>query len=812
MDIYLYHFNNYYNRRLKLYPALKDYEDYEVYRVYSVNFNPNDGVITEHVIGADSPYNGTADYAIIIEDNQIISRWFIIENQRIRGGQHRLVLKRDTIADFASTVLAAPCFVEKGWVPDSDPAIFNSENMTFNQIKKKEILLTDATNSAWIVGYYDRDKTLTATVPTIEYSADYIVNGIDNWEYYDSYQAAKSRISTIDLNLFFKTYYFSVGITRGYLANYTIASKYLRLNEWDLDPYGSWIGYTDYHYTINFDDGDNPGIKTKALTELTHQLGFNNTDIYNAAESLLPGYITKIDYESLLDFSDGERTVFDSATGILYKIGVKLNQGLTNTSTDFTRVPLTSTLGYDFYDSYSQTGGYITGSRPTKDTSATNFEIRVRTYDTIQLTLEPINTLATSLTIAPGASGKPLYSPYGIFAIPYTDNLRIGKTGDSSINFTMSKSLAMRVVNALIEAYGGTGGELYDVQLLPYCPIPEVVRNVSGVNNVRLLLDDVPEYLYSFITDQDNNKLGICFNCRNTSVKTTKSYVINTKDLKISNETEFCRLISPNWNGAFEFSPAKNRGVEYFEIDMELKPFSPYIHVVPKWNEDGLYGTRSGDAVGLICGGDFGLTMLNDAWAQYERQNKNYQAIFDRNIQNLEVQHRYQRVGEIAGAAVGTVQGATSGAMTGAMIGGGYGAAAGAVIGGVSSAAGGVIDYTMAEELRSEAIEYTKDLFGFQLGNIRALPDSLTKVNSFNPNNKIFPFIEFYGCTSEETEALKNKIKYNGMSIGRIGALQDFINPDEETYIKGQLILLDIEEDSHIVNDISAEIYKGVRV
>jgi outer membrane lipoprotein SlyB len=263
----------------------------------------------------------------------------------------------------------------------------------------------------------------------------------------------------------------------------------------------------------------------------------------------------------------------------------------------------------------------------------------------------------------------------------------------------------------------------------------------------------------------------------------------------------------------FEFSPAKNRGVDYFTVDMELKPFQPYIHVAPKWNEGGLYGIRENDPIGLICGGDFGLTMISDAWQTYERQNKNYQNIFDRQIQNLEVQRNYGRVADVVGGIAGTGQGATSGAMMGGMKGGPKGAIAGGVIGGVLSAVGGVADFAINEALRSENMDYTKDLFGYQLGNIRALPDTLSRVNSFNPNNKIFPILEFYGCSEEETEALKQKIKYNGMSIGRIGKLRDFVNPEETTYIKGQLIVLDeLPEDSHLANDIANEIYKGVRI
>lgn len=56
--------------------------------------------------------------------------------------------------------MTAPCFVEKGIISNNnDPLLFNSENMSFNQIKQSETLLKDKTGCAWIVGYVSQDKT-----------------------------------------------------------------------------------------------------------------------------------------------------------------------------------------------------------------------------------------------------------------------------------------------------------------------------------------------------------------------------------------------------------------------------------------------------------------------------------------------------------------------------------------------------------------------------------------------------------------------------------------------------------------------------
>ena len=134
----------------------------------------------------------------------------------------------------------------------------------------------------------------------------------------------------------------------------------------------------------------------------------------------------------------------------------------------------------------------------------------------------------------------------------------------------------------------------------------------------------------------------------------------------------------------------------------------------------------------------------------------------------------------------------------------------GAAAGGAASAVGGALDIYYNDKLRNEALDYTKDQFGYQLGNIKALPQSLSRTTAFTNNNKYFPVLEYYTCTDIEKQALRDKIKYNGMTVMRIGRMQDFLQ-NEKTYIKGRLIRLEgINDDYHLLTGIADEIYKGV--
>ena len=271
------------------------------------------------------------------------------------------------------------------------------------------------------------------------------------------------------------------------------------------------------------------------------------------------------------------------------------------------------------------------------------------------------------------------------------------------------------------------------------------------------------------------------------------------------------RLCSPNYADIFEFNAAKNNGVTKFIVDLTYKPFTPYIHVCPDFG--GLYGNNRWEdretPRGLICGGDFSITALTDAFETYALQNKNYQLSFQRQIQNMEVSNSIQRQLEIASAISGSVSGAASGSLVGSL-GGPVGAVIGGVVGGVVSAAGGALDYSFNEKLRNEALDYTKDQFGYQLGNIKALPDTLAKLTTFTANNFIYPILEYYTCTDEEKQALQDKIKYNGMTVMRIGTINQFLQ-SEPSYIKGKLIRLEsVRDDYHMIKSIAEELYKGV--
>ena len=183
--------------------------------------------------------------------------------------------------------------------------------------------------------------------------------------------------------------------------------------------------------------------------------------------------------------------------------------------------------------------------------------------------------------------------------------------------------------------------------------------------------------------------------------------------------------------------------------------------------------------------------------------------MFDRQIKNMDVQNDVNRQGALAQAIVAPITGAAAGATVGAKVGGGYGAAAGAAIGAIGGGVTAGIDYANTIKMMEENRQYAIDMYGYNLQNIQAIPTSLTKTSALTYNTRVWPFVEYYTCTEKEREALKDKIKYNGMTIMKIGKLTDY-TLGNGNFFKGQLIRLDLKVDSHMAYEIYNELVKGV--
>ena len=176
---------------------------------------------------------------------------------------------------------------------------------------------------------------------------------------------------------------------------------------------------------------------------------------------------------------------------------------------------------------------------------------------------------------------------------------------------------------------------------------------------------------------------------------------------------------------------------------------------------------------------------------------------------------RNQIISAVVGHFTATAAGAGAGAVTGAAA-GPYGALAGAIIGaavaGTTSLVGGIVDTITLYQQQREQKSLMIDKYNYELGNIQALPYTLTQIGAMNAISKVFPFVEEYNCTTKELEAFRNKIKYESMTVLRIDTIYNYYNRfDELCYFKGELIRCDeLAEETYFFDAVYAELMKGV--
>ncbi|MBO7696995.1 MAG: hypothetical protein J6T10_30565, partial [Methanobrevibacter sp.] len=718
--------------------------------------------------------------------DNILSRWFVIECDQTRGAQLKLKLHRDTVADFYDAVLDSPCFIEKAKLSGSNDLIFNSENMTYNQIKKKEILLKDETDTPWIVGYLA--KNLASKTGSITVGANYDISlsnmDHDDWPYY-SYRSAASALRDIPTNI-------KIGI-----------------NVWhpETPP-------TNMKTTIYFDNFGNQsrtswsaGAKGFAPIVESDVKKIMSTNFANwfDMDDIKDDLKTKFSYDSassintLLTQYDGKRVQFNDG---IYRI--KIKQTNYNDSSSIT-VDDGAIFTDDLYDAAKAGIESVVGHSVTFGAAvspAFTAEVSGQAYY-IEMQLISADGSQYDWNI-PATRNKLNDAPYDMFAIPM-NSVIFGAIPGGGTSYTQLDDIGKIVASDMaVTLSAGAGGELYDIQILPYCPMPIAIQSSNTISTLNL----TEHADYEHIVDGDGVPVGIILFPSVSSfsqvIALGTSDRVNISDYKVESECDLYRLCSPNYAGVFEFNAAKNGGITYFEVNCTYKPYNPYIQLNPNFGR--LYGKDFNDERGLICGGDFSMAIVNDAWVTYELQNKNYEKSFQRNITSLELQNKYATIRDVAGAVGGAVGAGASAATAAGPVGG---VAAGAV-----SAAAGAADVYMNVKLRRENINLQKDQFSYSLQNIRALPLTLSRTTAYTINNKYFPFLEYYTCSDVEKEALRNKIKYEGMTVMCIGKIRDYLTNEME-FIKGRMIKIigdDYYADAHISEEIYSRISQGIYI
>ena len=786
MDLYiLYGFNNSYDRIVKHYDTIQEYLD-KASSYYLedniLNFKWGDGVRTTQIIDDSAPHS--PDYAVGLDDDgNIVCRWYILEDSYNLKTQREVTLFRDIVADNYYDVLKVPMYIERvGRVLRNDPAIYNKEGIQVNQIKKKEELLWDKTNWAWIVGYIDKK----AESKTIDYEVTIPVDPSFEYDTWEEFVAAYpvSITEAVDVKLKYRIRLDAINIvaqTTTFNANGVL--------EIGTDTLAPTQGTLYYH----------------SVTEVPQDIpNYIKYDSYTPYIPTFTGTSTGSDVASWESVNNQYVRIKGGSRAGVYRISTSSSTGTEQTK------DVTTGSGTIYTVMTSQSGelktAYNLGGDPGNGSMSVLYKERVHTLEAIK------QTDASKQLIIPADHPHTNNATYDVFCIPYRPGRKLTLYGASGIYevFSMSSESTLTLASEIAVQMGAS---LYDLQILPYCPILSFIKKIP---EPTLVLPD-PKYYTKSKQGETELTEGI-FWVPDITVESTINYKVPVPtdpiEAKVFNECTKYRLCAPNGNGAFDFSPLLNEGVSKFNVFMTLKPYQPFIRIAPDFG--GLYGDEFKDYRGLILSGDYSVPRNNDAWIQYIQANKNYLLTFNRQIQNIEFNKRMERTEAIPNAITGALSAAGTGTILGSFA-GTAGMTVGAVGAGAVSLGAGLTDMLLMNKKFSEQVSMTRDNFMYSTGNIAARPDTIASVGSFTNSNKLVPYIEVYDCTDIEKDAFREFLKYNGMSFNRIATIQDALSyrgTDTNPFlVQGRTMRTSthIYGDSHgiqeLVNTISGGIY-----
>ena len=821
VNLYFLQYNNYFNRQTKPHKTTTNwFLPYQIGSTVGVQlFNYGDGVDTTQFVNTTgwTNENKVPDYCVV-EDQTDGSRqyWYVLEWKYLRKSQYEATLKRDVLSENYDLIMTAPMLIKKGTVISSNnPAMFNSEGQAYNQIKSDEISLYDATGCPWIVGYVPLNAFTTDTEisKNIYVEPSYTYDTLDAFRSDYPYDVDMPRndrtiirwytgfpIYNIRANI---RYYMggggyghkaaNVSFNRDGLLIYNINETTDRVNQI------YWLNST----VMGFYKASELGMLPDSYTMFRFDNGYteNTPGPTNLTKDIINSYtretLRQID-NSIYNVYPKNDTAGDTLRSMLYRT-VKIG------SKTYNIFPARKLV---WKEEVAPASTFQLLSTNLKDgilgdkNNTNSYVVTLRYYEVGYTLVESTQTIKTTM---PGKDKiiQLRKDPYAMFCIPYGE-VKLRKNGVNQL--TTVKDAALIATGITASAGDAT---VLDVQLLPYCPIREiVVDDEKGVVDYSSLTRTAQ---VQDIKNEADAVISKMFWCIDSSFTFQIPLRLKVDDYKIENETTTYRLCSPNYNGLFEFNLAKNGGLNWIEVNCTYKPQTPYIQLNPSFqklygqnSQVGLSGGDYNDQRGLICGGDFSLPQLNDAWANYQMQNKNYQNIFDREVQSMEMSNRYQRVSDWMNLVSGTAKAGMA-----------IGSLSNPVAGGVSAAINlgtGAASNIMSDRLRDEQINLKKDLFNYNLQNVQALPQSVSKTAAFNINSKYVPFLEKYTCTEEEKNALRDKLRWQGMTVMRTGQIEDYVW-DDDTYIEAMpLRLTGLSEDTHTAQTIAQELNMGTYI
>lgn len=329
----------------------------------------------------------------------------------------------------------------------------------------------------------------------------------------------------------------------------------------------------------------------------------------------------------------------------------------------------------------------------------------------------------------------------------------------------ITQSLMLAQTNGINE--DNTTGRILDIQYLPFR-----IATTSN-SNFSITKDGTAHDLIAEFMETDDFQ-----------------YHIDLPDLTdVNKETDTIKIVSPSRASQFLFSPYNNDGNMVFDAKITLKPYTSTIYIRPSTQGLLMYDWDDKDC--LIIQEDFSLTNVSSAWTQYIYNNKNYSNIFEREIQGREYERSWERKVEKASLKSEEWNARNINSQKARTYSGNIpilSDIAGAIASGHAdsnylSAVQTDLKYNQA--LYEEGLSLSRDLYNYQLENIKSQPLIPSKITTIDCKFLDGIYLEYYSTNSTELASIENFYFYNGNRIDDYGTFGAYWG----NFVRGKIIL-----------------------
>ena len=306
-------------------------------------------------------------------------------------------------------------------------------------------------------------------------------------------------------------------------------------------------------------------------------------------------------------------------------------------------------------------------------------------------------------------------------------------------------------------------GRILDVQFLPF--------SMATATNENFKINDTP--IKAMFLDADDLE-----------------FYTDMADLtEINKECDTIKIVSPSRASQYLFRPYNNDGIMEFKTKITLRPYNTIIYVRPSTKGLLMYDYDDKDC--LIISEDFSLTAVTSEWTNYIYNNRNYNDVFERQIQGREFERTWERKIEEAQKKSDEWTSRNISAQKASTYTGNL-----PIISSVAGAIGTAfqdqtylqmaqIDRQYNEAMYQEGIQLSRDLFEMQLENVQSQPIVPSKISTLDA--KLLPgvYLEYYSSNPSELQAINDFYKFNGNRVDAYGTFSQYLG----WFVRGKIII-----------------------